>query len=316
MKKPLNRFVLLFALLACFLCGCTHTQQPVNNAVPQQANIIGPESAQSSSASDSNEALPVLRIGMDGDSAPLNWVQKEEAEGALPLANSDRYICGYEVEMAIALCQQLGVEPEVYLFDRDELANALEEEQIDCILSAQYLELSHSSSIIYTDAYYQSYPVALTTKGNRYESAGGVSALSGATCTALLNTIWYTDCLPQIEKADIITAEHSEEQMLSGLRRGKCDIVVTDKILGLTATAAYSDILMLDFHSTEDTFTVTADHTDLVIVLKAEDTELRDRLNEAISNTGMANNDTLMSRTITSWLQKIANETQATPTQQ
>ncbi len=81
----------------------------------------------------------------------------------------------------------------------------------------------------FTSPYYYASIVALTTKSSPYAGAKGLSGLKGATCTSQLNTVWYDDCLPQIEDADIQTAMESAPAMLVALDSGKCNLVVTDQ---------------------------------------------------------------------------------------
>lgn len=76
----------------------------------------------------------------------------------------------------------------------------------------------------------------------------------GGSCTAQLATIWYDQCLPQIEGALIQPAAADAPAMLMALETGMVDFVCTDLPTAQGAVVAYPDMVILDFSGTPGDF--------------------------------------------------------------
>src|SRR5699024_11269784 len=77
----------------------------------------------------------VLRVGMEANYAPFNWSQTSDADGAVPISNSDgEYANGYDVQIAKRLADSLGLELEIDKIEQDGVPTALEASMIEVII--------------------------------------------------------------------------------------------------------------------------------------------------------------------------------------
>ena len=125
--------------------------------------------------------------------------------------------------------------------------------------------------------------MTLVKSGSKYENAASVADLAGATATSQMNTIWYDNCLPQIQDATIQPAQESAPAMLVALSSGRCDLVVTDKPTGQAALIAYPDFKLLDFTGTEGEFKVSDEDINIGISLKKGNTELKEAIDGVLA---------------------------------
>ncbi|MEG0897864.1 MAG: transporter substrate-binding domain-containing protein [Ruthenibacterium sp.] len=261
MKKILALILTLALALSLSACGkaAASTPQTEGDAAPKK----------------------VLRVGMECGYAPYNWAQPSDANGAVPIKGSSDYAYGYDVMMAKYLAEQMGYEVEIQKMEWDSLPVAVQSGTIDCVIAGQSVTAERLQTVDFTTPYYYASIVALTKKGSPYENAKTVADLSGAVCTSQLNTIWYTVCLPQIEKADIKPAMESAPSMLVALESGKVDLVVTDQPTALGAVAAYPDMVPLDLSAGD--FEVSEEEINIGISVKKGNTELLDALNAGLA---------------------------------
>ena len=119
-------------------------------------------------------------------------------------------------------------------------------------------------------------PVAAQAK------AKGISELTG-TCTAQEGTIWYTDCLPQVEGAQIMAQSESAPAMIMAVESGTVDFICTDMPTAMGACATYSDLAILDFSNSEDNFKVDEGQINIGISVVKGNTELKDAMDKVLA---------------------------------
>ena len=112
--------------------------------------------------------------------------------------------------------------------------------------------------------------------------AKGISELTG-TCTAQSGTIWYTDCLPQVEGAQIMAQSESAPAMIMAVESGTVDFICTDMPTAMGACATYSDLAILDFSDTEDNFKVDEGQINIGISVVKGNTELKDAMDKVLA---------------------------------
>lgn len=224
-----------------------------------------------------------LTVAMECAYAPYNWTQGDDANGAVQIKDSKDYAYGYDVMMAKHIAEELGMDLEIVKSDWDSLVPSVQSGLVDCVIAGQSITSERMQSVDFTEPYYYASVVAVTKKGSAYENAKGVADLAGATCTSQLNTIWYDNCLPQIENANILAAQESAPAMLMALESGKCDLVVTDMPTAQAACVAYPDMVLLDFTGSGDEFEVSDEDVNIGISIQKGNTELKDKINGVLS---------------------------------
>lgn len=270
MKKTIKKIastLLAAALAAAALTACG------SGSTTTETTAAGKEAA----------GKKVLKVAMECSYAPYNWTQPTDANGAVPISGSSDFAYGYDVMMAKKIADELGYDLEIVKLDWDSLVPAVQSGKVDCVIAGQSITAERLQSVDFTDPYYYATIVALVKAGGKYENAGSVADLAGATCTSQLNTIWYDNCLPQIPDADIQPALESAPAMLVALSSGRCDLVVTDKPTGQAALIAYPDFKLLDFTGTDGEFEASDEDINIGISLKKGNTELKDAMNGVLS---------------------------------
>ena len=225
----------------------------------------------------------VLTVAMECAYAPYNWSQPDDANGAVPIANSEgNYANGYDVMMAKKLCEANGWELEVMQLDWDSLIPAVQNGTIDAVIAGQSMTADRMEEVDFAGPYLYASIVCLAKTGTAQASATGISQLSG-TCTSQMGTIWYDSCLPQIEGANIQTAAESAPAMLMALETGAVDFVCTDMPTAQGALVAYPDMVILNFSGTEDDFEVSDEEINIGISVKKGNTVLKEALDSVLS---------------------------------
>lgn len=225
----------------------------------------------------------VLRVAMECAYAPYNWTQSDDANGAVPIYQSSDYANGYDVMMAKYLAEKIGYKLEIHKIDWDSIPLAVQSGKVDAGICGQSITAERMETMDFTTPYYYASIVALTTADSPYANAKGLSALTGATCTSQINTVWYDVCLPQIKDAKILPAMETTAAMLVALDSGKCNLVVTDEPTALAALMVYPNMKLLNFTGSEDNFMVSEEEINIGISLKKGNTELQSLLNEALA---------------------------------
>lgn len=277
MKKWMMSALALTMALALVLTGCGGTA--ASGASGSSAGSDAGSAASGSTAQDN-----VLTVAMECAYAPYNWTQNDDSNGAVPIKGSADYANGYDVMMAKKMAEALGMELEIVKSDWDSLVPAVMSGTVDCVIAGQSITSERMESVDFTTPYYYASVVTLVKADGPYANAAGVSDLAGATCTSQLNTIWYDNCLPQIEDANILPAQETAPAMLVALDSGACDVVVTDMPTAMAACVAYPDFKLLDFTGTDDDFEVSEEDVNIGISVRKGNTQLLDALNAALAD--------------------------------
>ena len=86
---------------------------------------------------ESDSDRKVLRVAMECAYAPYNWTQNTDANGAVPIKDSNSYAYGYDVMMAKKIAEALDMDLEIYKQDWDSLVPAVVAGTVDCVIAGQ-----------------------------------------------------------------------------------------------------------------------------------------------------------------------------------
>ena len=197
----------------------------------------------------------VLTIAMECAYAPYNWMQGDDSNGAVPISNvPGSYANGYDVMIAKKIAEANGWELEIVSSAWDSLCPAIQAGSMDANIAGQSMTAERMAEVDMAGPYYYATIVVLTTKDSQYANATSIADLAGGTCPSQSGTIWYDQCLPQIDGALVQTAAETAPAMLMALETGSVDFICTDMPTAQGAVAAYPNMTILDFSGTDGDF--------------------------------------------------------------
>ena len=229
----------------------------------------------------------VFTIAMECAYAPYNWTQTDDSNGAVPIKDSSDYANGYDVMIAKKICEANGWQLEILRSDWDSLVPAVQTGMIDAAIAGQSMTAARSEQVDFAGPYFYASIVCVTKADSKFADAQSISDLSGGTCTAQIATIWYDQCLPQIQGAQIQTAAETAPAMLMALETGMVDFICTDMPTAQGAVAAYPDLKILNFSGTDGDFQFTdeerAENVNIGISVRKGNTGLVEAINNVLS---------------------------------
>ena len=242
----------------------------------------------------------VLTIAMECAYAPYNWTQTDDSNGAVPIKDTNDFANGYDVMIAKRICEANGWELEVVRSDWDSLVPGVQTGVIDAVIAGQSMTEERSKQVDFAGPYYYASFAILVKKDSPLANATSIKDFGGYKGTAQSATIWYSDCLPQMDGAKIQTAAESAPAMIMGVETGVFDFVVTDLPTATGATIAYDDLKMLDFTGTDGDF-VFDNREELVnigISLRKGNTVLKDAIDDYLNTLTVEDFNEIMDEAI------------------
>ena len=245
----------------------------------------------------------VLTIAMECAYAPYNWTQGDDSNGAVPISNvPGSYANGYDVMIGKKIAEANGWQLEVIQADWDSLVPGVQSGIYDAVIAGQSMTAERSEQVDFAGPYFYATIVCVTKKGSDFASAKSIADLSGGKCTAQIATIWYDQCLPQIQGAQIQTAAETAPAMLMALETGSVDFICTDMPTAQGAVAAYPDMTILDFSGTDGDFQfsdeVRAENVNIGVSVMKGNTELKDKIDAVLSTMTADDMNELMAQAI------------------
>ena len=268
MKKILSLILALAMVLTFAACG--------NNAAPADQKGVG------SGVEDG-----VLTIAMECAYAPYNWTQSDDSNGAVPISNvPGSYANGYDVMIAKKICEANGWKLEVVQSDWDSLVPGVQTGTFDAVIAGQSMTAERAEQVDFAGPYFYATIVCVTKADSKFANATSIADLAGGTCTAQIATIWYDQCLPQIEGASIQTAAETAPAMLMALETGTVDFICTDMPTAQGAVAAYPGMKILDFSGTDGDFQfseqVRAENVNIGVSVMKGNTVLKNAIDKVL----------------------------------
>ncbi len=293
-------FALLLSLAMVFAFAACSSNSGEESVPAEDSTSESADSTSESAPAEEEGVLTdnVLSVAMECGYAPYNWSQADDSNGAVPIQDSDEYAYGYDVMMAKYIADYLDMDLEIVKLDWDSLPLAVQTGTVDCVIAGQSITAERLQTVDFSNPYYYASIVSLVDANGAYAGAEGISGLAGAACTSQLNTVWYDVCLPQIQDAEILTAQENAPSMLVALNSGVCDVVVTDRPTAMAACAAYPNLLMLDFTDTEDNFEVSEEEINIGVSVQKGNTELLNGINEALATLTVDDYNEMMNEAI------------------
>ena len=263
------------------------------------------ESTATTAAASSSTGVEdgVLTIAMECAYAPYNWTQGDDSNGAVPISNvPGSYANGYDVMIGKKIAEANGWQLEVIQSDWDSLVPGVQTGIFDAVIAGQSMTAERSEQVDFAGPYFYATIVCVAKKDSPFASAKSIKDLAGGKCTAQIATIWYDQCLPQIEGANVQTAAETAPAMLMALETGSVDFICTDMPTAQGAIAAYPDMTILDFSGTDGDFQfsdqVRAENVNIGVSVKKGNTELKDKIDAVLSTMTQDDMNALMQQAI------------------
>ena len=245
----------------------------------------------------------VLTIAMECAYAPYNWMQGDDSNGAVPISNvPGSYANGYDVMIGKKIAEANGWQLEVIQADWDSLVPGVQTGIYDAVIAGQSMTAERSEQVDFAGPYFYASIVCVTKKDSPYATATSIADLAGGKCTAQIATIWYDQCLPQIDGALVQTAAETAPAMLMALETGSVDFICTDMPTAQGAVAAYPDMTILDFSGTDGDFQfsdeVRAENVNIGVSVRKGNTELKNMIDSVLSTMTADDMNALMEQAI------------------
>ena len=292
MKRLINVLLVLMMFLAFTACTSNSNSEETSDS----------SSEETSDTVSSGVEDGVLTIAMECAYAPYNWTQTDDSNGAVPIKDTNDYANGYDVMIAKKICEANGWELEIVRSDWDSLVPSVQTGVIDAVIAGQSMTAERSEQVDFAGPYYYASFAILVKSDSPLASATSINDFAGYTGTAQSATIWYSDCLPQMEGATIATASESAPAMIMAVESGTVDFVVTDLPTATGATVAYPDLTVLDFTGTDGDFQFTdeerAENVNIGVSVRKGNTVLKDAIDSILSTMSVEDFNALMDEAI------------------
>ena len=240
----------------------------------------------------------ILTVGMECAYAPYNWMQMDESNGAVPIANNPgAYANGYDVMIAKKIADHYGVALEVMAVGWDGLNPALGEGSLDAVIAGQSMTEERMEEVTMAGPYFYADIVCVVRKGTAQASATGISQLTG-TGTAQDGTVWYNEFLDQMPGIEKVSAVETATAMIMAVAESKVDFVCTDLPTAMGACATYDNLVILNFTGTDDNFNASEGDINIGISVKKGNTGLADMMDAVLGNMTPEDFNDLMNQAI------------------
>ena len=245
----------------------------------------------------------VLTIAMECAYAPYNWTQNDDSNGAVPISNvPGSYANGYDVMIGKKIAEANGWKLEVIQSDWDSLVPGVQTGTFDAVIAGQSMTAERAEQVDFAGPYFYASIVCVTKADSKFADASSIAELAGGSCTAQIATIWYDQCLPQIEGANIQTAAETAPAMLMALETDTVDFICTDMPTAQGAVAAYPDMKILDFSGTDGDFQfsdeVRAENVNIGVSLMKGNTVLKEAIDSVLSTMNVDDFNSMMEEAI------------------
>lgn len=244
----------------------------------------------------------VLTIAMECAYAPYNWTQTDDSNGAVPIKGTNDYANGYDVMIAKRICEANGWKLEVVRSDWDSLVPSVQTGVIDAVIAGQSMTKERSQQVDFAGPYYYASFTILVKKDSPLANATSIMDFAGYKGSAQSATIWYSECLPQMEGALIQTAAESAPAMIMGVETGVFDFVVTDMPTATGAAIAYNDLKVLDFSGTDGDFKFSEEereeNVNIGISVRKGNTVLKEAIDSYLDTLTVDDFNTIMDEAI------------------
>ena len=240
----------------------------------------------------------ILTVGMECAYAPYNWMQMDDSNGAVPIANnSGAYANGYDVMIAKKIADHYGVTLEVMAIGWDGLNPALAEDALDAVIAGQSMTEERMQEVTMAGPYFYADIVCLARKDTVQASATGISTMTG-TGTAQDGTVWYNTFLDQMPGITKPSAAETATAMIMAVAESKVDFACTDLPTAMGACAIYDNLVILNFNDTNDNFAASEGDINIGISVKLGNTGLADMMDAVLKDMDVDDFNDLMNQAI------------------
>jgi polar amino acid transport system substrate-binding protein len=230
-KKPLWRSILAIVMIlmtaTVLVTGCSSS-----------ANTQAAANSSSSSSDDSLSKIKAkgkLVVGLNAEFAPYEFHTMIDGKDTL---------AGFDLDLAREVAKDMGVELEIKELSFDALLTTLQSGQVDVIISALSATEERRQSVDFSDPYYQSKQVLLTTKENldKFNSFDDLKDKKlGIQLSSLQDKLMQT-LLPNGKYTKI----DSMNTLFLSLKSYQVDGIVTSDIVSQMAVAANPEFVIAD----------------------------------------------------------------------
>lgn len=223
----------------------------------------------------------VLRVGMEANYAPFNWTQSNDANGAVPIANSDgEYANGYDVYIAKELAKKLDLELEIIKTEWDGLPPALLSGAVDVIIAGMSPTEERKQQIDFSHRYYLSDLVIVLEKDSEYMEAKSLEDFQGAKLAGQMNTFHY-DVLDQMENLTEKKEMQDFPVMISATITGDIDGYVSERPGAMAAVSSNPNLDYVIFDEGQG-FDTSEEDTSIAVGIR-KNSPLTEKINQALS---------------------------------
>lgn len=195
---------------------------------------------------ESKEDKDTFVVGMECAYAPFNWKSNTETDTSVPLGSSG-YADGYDVHVAKAVADKLGMKLKVKQIAWDGLIPALEADEIDAVIAGMTADKDREEGVDFTKPYYDSEGMIMIVRKDG-EEAGftDIQQFSGKTVVGQKGTN-YDTVIDQIKGVKHATPKQQYGEMILALQQGDVDGITAEMAVAEGVLAANPDLTVVHF---------------------------------------------------------------------
>ena len=235
----------------------------------------------------------LLKVGMECNYAPFNWMQQEASEDAVFIESTQSYCGGYDVliaqKIALALDRDLVIVPTQW----EGLIPALQSNSIDLIIAGMTDTASRRLEVSFTEPYYYSDYVVLMTQDSNYKDATSLDDFAGARFVGQIATN-YDLIIDQIPGVIHEPALASVPLIINAIKQEAADATVVEKPVAQAILATNPGIIMLEFEEGQGFLQDEDVTTEVSIALNKDSETLLNDINQILNRLTQEDRDALM----------------------
>ena len=233
-----------------------------------------------------------LRVGSDCDYAPHSWIQTDDANGAIALADGSGYVGGYDTKIAQIIGDTYNWEVTFVKVDWDGLIPALNANKIDCIIDGMGVTEERKQSVDFSDYYWSSDQGILLLADSPFAGGTSLEDFKDAKVAAQIGSMWeaMVDQIPGVDKKESLPDVNT---IITALKSGKIDATIMGETEAKSCMMSNPELAYVTFEEGKGFEVDLADCSAGIAVAKGN-TELLDKINAVVATIDREMQEKLM----------------------